>query len=73
MVAIMKPTKALTIRLSTEQADALETVARVQNLAVAEVIRSAISDHIEHRKNDPAFKDSLRKRIERAQKLLGDR
>lgn len=69
----MKPTKALTIRLSTEQADALETVARVENLAISEVIRAAISDHIENRKNDPTFQDSLRARIERAQKLIGDR
>jgi predicted transcriptional regulator len=66
----MKPTKALTIRLSAEQADELETVARVQNLAIAEVIRAAISDHIENQKSDPGFQDSLRDRIERAQKLL---
>ena len=70
MVAAMKPNKALTIRLSAEQAEELETVARVQNLAIAEVIRAAISDHIEHQKSDPAFQDSLRERIERAQKLL---
>lgn len=68
----MKPTKALTIRLSAEQADALDTVARVQNRAISEVIRAAITDHIEHQKRDPHFKDGLRQRIERAQKLLSD-
>lgn len=69
--SFMKPTKALTIRLSAEQADALDTVARVQNRAVSEVIRAAITDHIEHQKSDPHFQDGLRQRIERAQKLLG--
>jgi predicted transcriptional regulator len=73
MIHPMKPTKALTIRLSAEQADALETVARVQNQAISEVIRSAISDHIEHQRKDPRFQDGLRQRIERAQKLIGDR
>lgn len=68
----MKPTKALTIRLAADQADALETVARVQNLAISDVIRSAISEHIEQQKSDPTFQDSLRERIQRAQKLLGD-
>lgn len=70
---LMKPAKALTIRLSADQADALETVARVHNLAISDVIRSAISDHIESQRNDPAFRESLRQRIERAQKLIGDR
>jgi predicted transcriptional regulator len=68
----MKPAKALTIRLSAEQADALELVAQVQNRAISDVIRSAISDRIEQARKDPEFKDSLRHRIERAQKLLGD-
>lgn len=70
--AQMKPAKALTIRLSADQADALELVARVQNQPISDIIRSAISDRIEQAKKDPGFKDSLRQRIERAQKLLGD-
>jgi predicted transcriptional regulator len=73
MIQPMKSTKALTIRLAAEQAAALETVARVQNQAISDVIRSAISEHIEHQRKDPKFQDSLRQRIERAQKLLDDR
>ncbi|HZR77919.1 MAG TPA: ribbon-helix-helix protein, CopG family [Chthoniobacterales bacterium] len=69
----MKPAKALTIRLSADQADELELVARVQDLPISDVIRSAISAHIEEAKSNPDFKDSLRQRIKRAQKLLGDR
>lgn len=66
----MKPVKAMTIRLSSEQAEALETVAAVEDRPVAEVIRAAISKHIDNCKNDPAFQDSLKDRLERARKLL---
>ncbi len=66
----MKPAKALTIRLSAEQAEALETVATVEDRAMAEVIRTAITAHIESRRKDQDFQDSLKQRIERAQRLL---
>jgi len=66
----MKPVKAMTIRLSAEQAEALETVARVEARPVSEVIRAAIADHIDKRKKDPAFQDSLKDRLNRARRLL---
>jgi predicted transcriptional regulator len=66
----MKPVKAMTIRLSEEQADALETVAAVESMPVSEVIRAAIAEHIDSRKKDPAFQDSLKERLERAKRLL---
>lgn len=66
----MKPVKAMTIRLSAEQADALETVAAVEAMPVSEVIRAAIAEHIDSRKKDPAFQDSLKDRLERAKRLL---
>jgi hypothetical protein len=65
--------KALTIRLAADQADDLELVARVQNQAISDVIRAAISDHIEQAKKDPGFQDSLKERINRAQKMLNSR
>ena len=67
----MKPSKAMTIRLSADQAEALETVATVENRPVAEVIRAAIADHIETRRRDPRFQDGLRERIDRAKRFLG--
>jgi predicted transcriptional regulator len=67
----MKPAKAMTIRLSAEQAEQLETVATVDDQPVSEVIRAAIAEHIERRKQDGQFQDGLRNRIERAQQLLG--
>jgi predicted transcriptional regulator len=68
----MKPAKAMTIRLSAEQAEALETVASVDNQPVSEVIRAAIAEHIKDRKRDAAFQDGLKHRIERAQQMLSD-
>lgn len=68
----MKPVKAMTIRLTPEQADALETVASVDEMPVSEVIRAAIEEHIGSRKKDAAFQDSLRDRLARARKLLRD-
>lgn len=67
----MKPAKAMTIRLSAEQADELETVATVDNQPVSEVVRAAIAEHIEKRKRDEHFQDSLKDRISRAQQMLG--
>lgn len=66
----MKPAKAMTIRLSAEQADELETVATVDDRPVSEVVRAAIAEHIQRRKADQMFQDSLKDRIKRAERLL---
>jgi hypothetical protein len=66
----MKPSKAMTIRLSADQAEALETVATVEQTAVAEVIRAAIMAHVENRRSDPEFQKELRVRIDRAENFL---
>jgi predicted transcriptional regulator len=64
--------KAMTIRLSADQAEALETVASVEQRAISDVIRAAIAEHIEGRRRDPDFQRGLQARIDRASKLLGD-
>lgn len=66
----MKPAKAMTIRLSADQAEALETVATVEDMPISDVIRAAISSHIETRRRDPHFQAGLKDRISRARKLL---
>ena len=68
----MKPFKAMTIRLSADQSEELDTIAAVDGRPISHVIRSAIAGHIEERKRDAAFQDILRKRIERAQRMLPD-
>lgn len=67
----MKTPKAMTIRLTAEQAEALETVANVEDRPVSDVIRAAIEEHIATRKRDPSFQQGLKERIERAKRLLG--
>jgi predicted transcriptional regulator len=62
----------MTIRLSADQAEMLETVANVDGQPVSEVIRAAISQHIERRRQDSLFQDGLKGRIERAQQLLAE-
>ena len=71
-VGIMKPVKAMTIRLSADQSEELDTIAAVDGQPVSHVIRSAIAEHIEERKRDAAFQDMLRQRIERARRMLPD-
>lgn len=66
----MNPAKAMTVRLSAEQAEALETVATVENRPVSDVIRAAIAEHIEGCRRDPAFQEGLKERIDRAQRLF---
>ena len=68
----MEPHKAMTIRLSADQAEELNTVAAVDGQPISEVIRVAIAGHIEQRKHDAEFQDSLRQRIQRAQRMLPD-
>lgn len=66
----MKTPKAMTIRLSADQAEALETVANVEDRPISDVIRAAINEHIESRRRDPSFQEGLKERIERAKRLL---
>ncbi len=68
----MKPIKAMTIRLSADQAQDLETVALVDDQPVSEVIRAAIAEHIATRRRDPQFRDGLKDRIQQARNLLAD-
>ena len=67
---VMKPTKAMTIRLNEQQAHELDTVASVDQLSVVEVVRAAIDEHVAARKTDPRFQENLRDHIDRVQQLL---
>ena len=66
----MKPVRAMTIRLSADQSEELNTIAAVDGQPISNVIRSAIAEHIEERKRDAAFQDVLRQRIERERRML---
>lgn len=60
----------MTVRLPAEQAEALATVASVDNRPVSEVIRAAIAEHVAARRRDPVFQNDLRASVQRAQRLL---
>ena len=60
----------MTLRLQDELAGDLDTVAAVDGIPVAEVVRVAIAAHIETRTDDPQFQQALKARIERDQQLL---
>jgi hypothetical protein len=66
----MKPVKAMTVRLSPEQAEELETIATVDDLPVSEVVRAAIARHIDERRTNDEFREGLKQRIGREQRLL---
>ena len=66
----MSDQKVTTIRQSAEQAAELEAIARVDGVPVAEVIRTAIADLIEARRNDEAFRLRLQRRLEEDQAIL---
>ena len=68
----MKPVKAMTIRLSVDQAEQLDLIAAVDGQPVSNVIRAAIAGHIENRKNDGAFQEGLRQRIDRERRMLSN-
>lgn len=60
----------MTIRLPADQAEELNVVAAVDGQPISQVIRVAIAGHIEDRKRDDAFRDSLRNRIDRDRRIL---
>lgn len=66
----MTETKVTTIRQDAGQAAELEAVARVEGVPVAEVIRTAIAAHLAARRQDPEFRERLRRRIEEDQAIL---
>ena len=63
-------TKAFTVRLPEDQASALEKIAQVDDMPLAEAVRTAIQAHIETRRKDQDFQNRLREIIEQDRKIL---
>jgi post-segregation antitoxin (ccd killing protein) len=66
----MPEMKVTTIRQPADQADELEFIARVDGVPVSEAIRAAIAEHIRSRREDPAFQQRLRERIQADKNIL---
>ncbi len=62
--------KAMTLRLTAEQADALEMVAEVDGVSMSEAVRDAIERHIDNRRADDGFQQRLAESMERHRRIL---
>lgn len=62
--------KAMTLRLPTDLAEELDLVCVVDDVPVAEAVRTAVADYIEARRREPHFQSCLRDRIARMQQLV---
>lgn len=66
----MATRKNMTLRLAVEQADELEAVARAEGISVSDAVREAITEHIERKRKDKAFRDRLRAVMDRDREIL---
>lgn len=66
----MTPTKSMTLRLARDQADDLEALAQIEDRPIADIVREAISNHVEARKRDPRFQKQLRASLDRNRRIL---
>lgn len=63
-------TRARTLRLTVEEAEALEAIAGVDEVSINEEIRRAIGAHIEARRRDIDFQKRLQASIARNKEIL---
>jgi hypothetical protein len=70
IMADMASRKSMTLRLTAEQADELEAVARAEGISVSDAVREAIGEHIERKRKDKAFRERLRAVMERDREIL---
>ena len=66
----MADQKNMTLRLSAELADGLEAVARAEGISVSDAVREAITEHIERKRKDKAFRERLHAVMERDREIL---
>lgn len=63
-------TRTRTVRLSAEQADALDAMALVDGISTNEELRRAIARHIDARRDDTEFQRRLRASIDRSRSIM---
>lgn len=66
----MAGTRTTTIRQDAQQAAELDAVARVDGVSTSEAIRTAIAEHIEKRRRDPAFQARLQRILDEERVVL---
>jgi hypothetical protein len=65
-----RETKNMTLRMDEALAENVQAIAEVEGSTASDVIRSAISEHVDRRKADPEFQKLLKRNIERHAQLL---
>lgn len=69
-MAAPRETKNMTLRMDEALAETVQTIADVEGTTVSEVIRNAISEHVDRRKTDPEFQKLLKRNMARHAELL---
>jgi predicted transcriptional regulator len=69
-MATPREMKNMTLRMDEALAENVQAIAEVEGSTVSDVIRSAISDHVDRRKADPEFQKMLKRNMERHAQLL---
>lgn len=62
-------TKAMTLRLEKPLADRVQALAEIENLSVSQIVRDAISTHVERRSQEPEFQTLLKAQVERSTRM----
>jgi predicted transcriptional regulator len=62
--------KNMTLRMDESLADSVQAIAEVEGTTVTDVIRTAISEHVDRRRADPDFQKLLKRNMERHAQLL---
>lgn len=65
-----KESKAMTLRLPGELHERLAAVAEVEGEPIAEVVRRAVSDHVEQRRRDPEFRAKVQETLQQHRRLI---
>lgn len=66
----MAQMKNMTLRMDESLADSVQAIAEVEGTTVTDVIRTALSEHVDRRKADPDFQKLLKRNMERHAQLL---
>ncbi len=69
-MALQGDTKSMTLRMEEDLADKVRTIAEVEETTVSNVIREALTELVEQRRNDPEFQKMLKRNMERHHELL---
>lgn len=69
-MAARRETKNMTLRMEETLAEHVQAIAEVEGTTVSDVVRDAITEHVERRRKDPEFRDLLKRNLERHAQLL---